>query len=283
MLAEPTKEEIEKYLDFAYKLALDPARSGYPTYTDGIKTREDFEAATWRQFYEDGRKILLFEKNGRVEGWLQFDVFPEANHLELTGFNIADHAEQALAELEAYCIANYPGYGLYFGFPKDNVLAVHYLAANGWTCIEHSYNDVLHLKNYQPLEECGDIVPVTRENFGDFQAMHRLIEGDMYWNSERLYQELDRWSIWLYYRGGDPAAAVYYTNVETMAEIFGVDFANGHFEEGAFRALVVKSLNACKKKDFRHVTFFNDEQTKQAALACGFECVGEYVCYYKKR
>ena len=36
MLIPLKREEFDKYIDFAYALALDPARSGYPTYTDGI-------------------------------------------------------------------------------------------------------------------------------------------------------------------------------------------------------------------------------------------------------
>ncbi len=43
MRIEPTKEQVEKYLDFSYGLALDPTRSGYPTYTDGVKTKENFD------------------------------------------------------------------------------------------------------------------------------------------------------------------------------------------------------------------------------------------------
>lgn len=282
MLAEPTKEEVEKYLDFAYGLALDPARSGYPTYTDGIKTREDFEEAAWKGFYNDHRKILLFESNGRVEGWIQFTFLPEDHYLQTEIFNIASGTEQALSEFEAYCKENYSGADLYFGFPKDNAAAVNYLSRNGWTCIERSYNDVLHFETYHPMEDCATVVPVTRDNYRDFQSLHQPIEGDMYWNSQRLYADLDNWTIWLAYRGKTPAAAIYYTNESILTEIFGVDFAGNRFEETIFRLLLIKALNDCKEKGCRHMVFFNDEESQRAALACGFTCVGEYVCYMKK-
>lgn len=282
MLIEPTKEEVRKYMDFAYSLTLDPTRSGYPTYCDGIKTRENFEESAWYNFSEDGRKILLFEKDGSVEGWIQFIFEEEGKHLETGVFNIADHFEQAFAEFEAYCKTNYPGYELFLGFPTDNTVAVNYLASNGWACIERSYNDVLHLKDYHQLEESGEVVPVTRDNFEDFCSLHQLIEGDMYWNSERLYQKLDAWDIWLYYRNGIPAAAIYYKDAEILVTIYGIDFAGNLFEEAVYRALVTRTLNDCKEKGSQHVVFFNDEETQQTALACGFTCVGTYVCYMKK-
>lgn len=282
MLVEPAKEEVQKHMDFAYSLALDPTRSGYPTYTDGIKTRKDFEESVWKRFYGDNRKILLFEIGGRVEGLITFTFLPEDYYLQTDIFSIANRTEQALSELEAYCKENYPGYTLYLGFPKDNANAVSYLSQNAWDCIEDSYNDVLHLDNYRPLEERGDIVPVTRENFGDFRLLHQPIEGGMYWNSERLFQNLDDWTIWLYYRNGIPAAAIYCKDAEILVTIYGIDFAGNLFEEAAYRALVTRTLNDCKEKGSQHIVFFNDEETQQAALACGFQCVGEYVCYRKE-
>jgi len=57
MLIEPTKEQVEKYLDFCYGLALDPTRSGYPTYTDGVKTREYFEDTATGKRDKKGRSL----------------------------------------------------------------------------------------------------------------------------------------------------------------------------------------------------------------------------------
>ena len=42
MLRILEEDEFDKYIDFAYELATDPAKSGYPTYADGIKTKERF-------------------------------------------------------------------------------------------------------------------------------------------------------------------------------------------------------------------------------------------------
>ena len=47
MLAKAALQDIEKYGNMVYELSLNPAKSSYPTYTDGIKTKADFlERAT---------------------------------------------------------------------------------------------------------------------------------------------------------------------------------------------------------------------------------------------
>lgn len=51
MLRKLNEDEYKQYLDFAYELALDLTRSCYPTYADGLKTREDFDQAAARAFY----------------------------------------------------------------------------------------------------------------------------------------------------------------------------------------------------------------------------------------
>ncbi|MCR2046202.1 hypothetical protein NSB25_02770 [Acetatifactor muris] len=38
MLIKATVEDIKKYGELAYSIAMNPAKSCYPTYVDGIKT-----------------------------------------------------------------------------------------------------------------------------------------------------------------------------------------------------------------------------------------------------
>ena len=44
MLRFCSKEDFLQYADFAYALALDVTKSGYPTYCDGVKTKTMFLA-----------------------------------------------------------------------------------------------------------------------------------------------------------------------------------------------------------------------------------------------
>ena len=50
MLRSCSKEDFDLYADFAYELALDLTKSGYPTYCDGVKTKERFIERSLKAF-----------------------------------------------------------------------------------------------------------------------------------------------------------------------------------------------------------------------------------------
>ena len=60
MLVKATAEDIEKYVARVYELAMDQSKSGYPTYTDGFKTKEDFFKDARESVTGDTQEILLF-------------------------------------------------------------------------------------------------------------------------------------------------------------------------------------------------------------------------------
>lgn len=280
MLIKPTAEEAEKYIDFAYELALDPTRSGYPTYTDGIKPKEDFIDSCRRGLTRDDRRVLLYLEEGTVSGWILFCF--EDGYLESNMFNIAGSIPKALAEFTAYCTEHFPGCKLCMGFPGDNKDAIGYLSQNGWSCEEQSYNNVLFFKNYEPHPESANVVIVTRENYSDFRNIHERVQGDMYWNADRLYDAIDEWIIYLYRENTEPTAAIYCRDCDILMEIYGVDFKDGRYQKNAFQALVTKVLNECKRQGKKNMVLFGDDENQSDILELGFHCVGEYMLFAKK-
>lgn len=283
MLIRPTAEEAEKYIDFAYELALDPTRSGYPTYTDGIKTKEDFVRNIRRGLAEEkGYQLLLYMEDGKTAGMICFYCIPEDVYLQTVIFNIAGHTKKALEEFEAYCHEHYFGNEMYLGFPGDNQAAIEYLSTHDWTCEDESYNNVLSFDGYELRPESVEVVEVTRENYSDFRKLHEAVQGDMYWNADRLYSALDEWNIYIYYENGNPSATIYCRDCDVLMEIFGVDFKDNQYQSDAFCALVTKVLNECKRGEKKNMVFFGDVENQQDILDMGFRCIGEYLLYVKK-
>lgn len=140
MLRLIKEAEFDRTIGFAYELALDPARSGYHVYYDGMKTREDFVSRARKALERPGEDILLFEEDGEVEAtrWLERQEIP---------------------------------------------------------CNERSWNFLLNLDGYVPLPEPDRVKRVGVENFEEFAAVHRQIQGDMFWNCERLCCRVDLWKI----------------------------------------------------------------------------------------
>ena len=131
MLIQATREDIRRYADAAYTLALKPESSCYPTYCDGIKTKADFLRAAEAAQASGTSELLLFQQQDRFKGWLSYDWIPEDAYLQLTGCSVAHGVNEALSELLDRLEAQFAGYTAYFGFPGENREALHFLSSRG--------------------------------------------------------------------------------------------------------------------------------------------------------
>lgn len=279
MLRPCSESEFEKYIDFAYELATDPTKSGYPTYCDKIKTKEMFIARSREAFCRETEQMLLFEYDGEVQGFIHLFLIPEDNYLSTLGFNIGKETEQALAEFLAFVGERYGGYDLFLGFPADNVSAVDFLRRHGFECIEDDYNNTAFLDRLGEIKSSG-AVRIGRDNFESFRALHTPAEADMYWTSERIFAAIDSWNILMIEKDGEPQGAVYYMNADDgWYEIFGIDINNGEYSPALFRELLNAALRDAGIRGGRVMTFFCDEKYEVAARECGFICIGRYLLY----
>jgi hypothetical protein len=282
MLRKCTEQEFEKYIDFAYTLALESSKSGYPTYNDGIKTKEMFIERAKQAFSDDTEEILLFELSGTVEGWIHYYWIPEDRYLSTAAFNVRTATEEALREFLDFAEAKFPGYDLYLGYPAENTAAVGYLSANGFECIESDYNNTAFLDNLEPALVGGDIIPITKENYTIFREIHARAEADMYWNSDRIYDAFSNWTIFAGFSGGEPTGAIYYTNADDdWFEVFGIDFRDGVYNPELFRKLINAALTDAKARGGKYMTFFCEDEGQEILEESGFVCVGKYLCYKK--
>ena len=204
MLRLLQETEFDRYIGFAYELALDPARSGYPTYCDGMKIKKDFIDRARKSLERPGEDVLLFIEDGEAEGVIAFEHQEGERYLHAHAFNIRRDTSTALAEFVDYCRERWPGFLLDLGFPAENVEAIGWLDGQGIPCNERSWNFLLNLDGYEPLPAPDRVKRITAENFEEFAAVHRQIQGDMFWNCERVRNTLDDWAIFV---TGEGAAA----------------------------------------------------------------------------
>lgn len=283
MLRKCTQQEFEKYADFVYQLALDPAKSGYLCYSDGIKTKAMFLEQSQRALGADTEEILLFEYNGVVEGWIHYYCIPEDKYLSTESFAIAHHTAIALQEFLDLLQARYKGYDLFLGYDKKNCAAIDFLASNGFVCIEDDYNTNAFLERYSPIAAPNDVVRITKDNYDLFRTLHRKVENDMYWNSDRIYEDMDNWVIFAKICQGEAVGSVYcMTGDDEWFEIFGIDRKDDAFDAALVGDLLAKALNTAKELGGKYMSFFCDKQEQTVADRLGFVCVGEYVCYKKQ-
>lgn len=77
-------------------------------------------------------------------------------------------------------------------------------------------------------QKVQSMVRINKDNYEYFRPLHDQIDGDMYWNSDRIYNDIDNWVIFVNFKDNEPAGAVYYTDIKDgWFEIFGIDLKNG--------------------------------------------------------
>ncbi|MDU1878625.1 MAG: hypothetical protein E6779_03505, partial [Finegoldia magna] len=167
MLKKATLQDIEKYLGFSYNLSQDLTTSGFPTYLDGIKTKNDFYKSAYSSFSKTNSKILLFINNDEVLGWIDYYWIEQDHYLGFNVFNIQNNQQEAIEEFIEYSKSRYPNYTIYFGFPSDNTLSIEYLKSIDSEKIDENYVYTLSFEKYSPLKYDGDIVQVNNENWND--------------------------------------------------------------------------------------------------------------------
>ena len=274
MLRRAEAHEIEAYMETAYALALDPSRSGYPLFSDGILTKEQFVRWVWESHRQAGRELLLFcLPDGRAAGWIQFFWIEEDRYLQTDGFYMEHSVSRVLEEFIAYARGRFPGYALNLGFPEENEEAVRWLDAAGWTRAEQSCHDIFTLRDGLSPQSAA-VEPVTEETFPLFRALHR-VDADTYWNADRIARTRSAWLLYLYRENGAARGAI----CARDGEIYGIDYEGGRFDAGVYRALVTAVLHACKSEGRSHVVCFHSEREQAAALALGFRRAARYILF----
>lgn len=277
MLIKLENKDFAKYVDWAYNLALDISRSSYPTYTDGIKSKEDFINIALKSLSDPNREILLFLHGGQVLGWINYYIIPEDKYIGLEAFNTEKHTKIAIKEFEAYCKKRFRGYTLYLGFSSENEEAVSCLKENSYNLLETSYPNIFHFKDYKPLKCSDKIVKIEKENYSLFEKLHKAVDADMFWNSQRIFDNLSNWQI-LYYSDEKVQCAVYFTGKRIM-EIFGVDFSDKNYDTDVLREMIIKCMNICHSLGAEHLYYFSEKDEDEILLKLGFKCLGQYNCF----
>lgn len=269
MLRIPTANEFEEYSERAYMLALDPSRSSFPSYADGIKTKEAFLAIAKRGFESENKEIYIFEHGGEMRGWIHFYVLTEDKYIGIEAFETDGFEKEQFADFVALLKEKYTGYEVTAGFPSQNERAVSAAIENGFEIIEESAVNILFFSNYEPQPESGRVEPLTKNNLAVFAKLHDKVE--MYWNTKRLteaYFDGDKWRIYLTEKNGK-AAAIYFVFAGNIAEIFGLDFSDG-FDGTAAEELLTAALNEAKKNVSAKAMYWFTEDERETELAKRF-------------
>ena len=275
MLRKVTEKEFNKYIDFAYNLAINKEKCSYPVYYDGIKTKKDFYDSELESFNSKTSEILLFIHNNNVEGWINYYFIKKDKYIQISTFSINNYTFLALSEFIDYIKNKFKGYELYLGFPEDNIEAITFLSQNA-ELIEKSYNNVLFLNDFKKEKPNSNIIKIEKENYHYFEKLH--IDKDLYWTSDRIYKDLDNWNIYLKLENNNPVSTIFTTKGhDNTCEVFGY-----YLEENNKDSLkeLINSLVINASKNIKYLIFFEEDDNNQKIIKdSGFKTIGIYKCF----
>ena len=283
MLVPLQEKDFDKYIDFAYELALDPTRAGYPAYFDGIKTKEDFIIAARKGFSRPGEQILLYQENGQVEGWIHYYDLAEDRYLGFRACCIRRNTAKALDELQEYLTARYSDYDWTMGFSEANREAISWLEQSGFSVFDDLNDYYLLFSQYTPEPDDPGVERITEENFEKFQCIFQKFDADMYWNCQRLRENLSEWDIFVAEEDCVAGEIMATHEPDGGYEIFSLHCEDDQFHEGLFRRLLKRVLNEGKRTGATHLYFFVDPGSDEDRILpeMGFQRVGHYLSYRK--
>lgn len=277
MLNQWTEHELEQYAPWAYQLAMEPARSSYPTYRDGIKTWKDFVSRSKRTDRDE--EGLLFRHGGQVHGWMEWYAIAGENYACTVSFLVDAYQDEAAKEFVERVREKLPGGTLDVGMDAANIETCQALEKAGFRCIEQAENHTLFFADYHPQPTPGGVSMMTTADEADFRRLHDYPE--MYWNADRVLADPSAWRIYMLRRDGCMVGALLCSN-DDWPEIFSVDFENHRFDPDVYCPLLCACLNDLKASGAQHMTYFTEEAQELPILAeLGFLRVGGYRAYRK--
>lgn len=278
MLTRLTEKEFHRYAPWAYGLAMGKEHCSYPTWKDGIKTREDFMARAQRSFTDE--EVLLFWHEGEVCGWIHWYADPEESYAMTVSFLVESHVKEAAQEFVAHVARTSPGVTLDIGLDGANTQAAAALEKCGFTLLENAVNHTIFFAQYQPVPVPQGVTLMRSDDERDFRRLHNW--PDMYWNADRILADLPNWKVYLHRQQGAAVAALV-CRAGDWPEVFSVDFGGGDFLPESYRAMMIACLNDIHGAGYTHMSYFEEEENALPILEeLGFQRVGRYLGYRKE-
>lgn len=283
MISEASKEHIENLTDFCWNVYQDPSKRTTPPY----HTREELFNSLERQFNTPRHHIWTFHENETLQAVLCLDINHEIAYVQSIGGPYIYDSEQYpriasafLRRLETLCA----DYECYFGLPKTNRHGRNFLESEGFICVDDTVQMRVCACTFKPIFRDFNVCALSTPSFEDYKSFHDLHYVGYYWDAHKLFNDLDRWHVYLAYEGSTIIGSTFaLPQTQNSGEIYGTTVLQ-NYENTSLRAELLSAVTrACFEGGVTEVLNFVPEGVESdAALSCGYEMYDTYMAYHKK-
>lgn len=271
MLTIATRQGIVDNIPLCYELSQNKKCSCFPSYTDQIKTYDDFANIALHA----SNTVLLYKQGHTTKGWIVYSCEDDAInvHSLLCLPDVADIVHLLLAHLSAHTT----GKQINIGMNMANENVCQQLELTGFELQEKLYATSIVL--YNKVEcDCPFLTKIDANNFDLFADVHKLYQDDMYWTNQRILDDITNWSIYILHDEGVVCHVLYAKHYAQLTEIFGIE---GMSVPLLAKVDMIKELMADMQKCGRtNLTYFAEGlEGLSIATDAGLDCIGVYKAY----
>lgn len=280
MIREIGEDLLEEVVEFSWEIFSDLRNSGFPKY----RTCEEMRKYFLRAVRHEDDKVVAYYDGEELIGVLNLFVDEENEYLQARGGVLAKRSFDIVCdEFIRYLESNYSGYKMYFGYPVENEKAIKYLKDIKAKSVDASITMNLKKVDFVRADVFDEVVLLTDKYYEEYGIFHDKHNPNMYWNSERIFEKIDIWKIYVIMKEGKIVGSIFIKFIgDTESEVFGISVDEEYKYDNFELMLLSEGVYNIFQDGREEMLYFVDEDDKvslEASLKVGFKQIDTYRSY----
>lgn len=280
MIREIGEDLLEEVVRFSWEIFSDSRNSGFPKY----RTCEEMRKYFLRAVRHEDDKVVAYYDGEELIGVLNLFVDEENEYLQAQGGVLAKRSFDIVCdEFIRYLESNYSGYKMYFGYPVENEKAINYLKDIKAKPVDASITMNLKKVDFVRADVFDEVVLLTDKYYKEYGVFHDKHNPNMYWNSERIFEKIDIWKIYVIMKEGKIVGSIFIKFIgDTESEVFGISVDEEYKYDNFELMLLSEGVYNIFQDGREQMLYFvdeDDEVSLEASLKVGFKQIDTYRSY----
>lgn len=277
MIIDCKYENIEELVEISWEVLCDRKKSSFPR----LKSYDEMYSEFLKLYTDKDDKLLVCQEDGEILGTISLfvkksDKYLQGRILAKKNFNLV------ATQFIEYIRDNYSGYEIDLGYPFENEEAIDFLERSNARLMDSCITMELKKEDFIKLSNYDDVITLDKSNYSEYSAFHDKHNPNMYWTSERIFRNIDIWSIYIIIEREKIVGSIFIKSKGNNPEVFGISVGEEYKNKGLELKLLSQSIDNMFIQGKKEILYFVEEdaiEEIEATLKIGFKQVDTYRCY----
>jgi hypothetical protein len=280
VVIEIDKDLLEEVTKFSWKIFSDKNSSSFPKY----KNYEEMYRRFFKSVLHPDDKLLAYYEDTELIGSLSLLVDKKTNYLQAIGGIFAKRDFNKVCDrFMKYLKTNYSGYKIHFGYPLENERGISFLEGIKAKPVDASITMNLEKDDFIKKGSFDEVIPLEEKHYKEYAAFHDNHNPNMWWNSERIFEKIDLWKIYVIIKKDKIVGSIFIKLLkDDEAEVFGISIDEEYINNNLELKLLSEATYSIFEQGRKELLYFVDEFDKvglEATLNVGFKQIDTYRSY----